>query len=481
MSLLWVSRGPASGHVKLWCGERLCYQREVVGTRTAEGLRYSPWEQQSFGNPHPGYQKEVRISRLQPDQLYVYEVEQDGEVFRGDFRTAPGPQSSVRLIAYADSETEPESTGTRVQWEDPRSGYPSVDSPRGARPTGDRLYLVDQTEGYAANLKVIRERKPDLVVIAGDIVETGGEQRDWNEFWRHNRELASQIPIVAVLGNHEYYGGPHDGQYQETSSQRAVDKYLTYFRNPSNQAVQARERGRYFRLDYGPVALLAVDGCNGLPHKSTRDSNHHLGSLLRPQGDFNPGSLQYAWLERQLRQAQCSQKFTVVVFHHCPYSSGVHALPPGNEPGQDPQSGLPLQVLTPLFTRYGVDVLLTGHDEMMERSEVPGLEIRPDGSRRPYALQVYDVGVGGDGLRGPEKFNPLCKFLAHRDSQEIWKDGVLQDGGKHYGHLEIEVRPRSGGLEATLTPVYIFPVMTSSGTVDRFERRIYPDVVQISE
>lgn len=482
MSLLWVSRGPAAGRVSLWSGERPVYQREVGGSRAAESLRYSPWEQQAFGNPHPGYLKEVRMSRLQPDQLYRYEVEQDGQIFQGEFRTAPGPRSPVRLIAYADSETEPESTGNKVQWEDPRSGYPSPGSPRGGKALGDRLYLVDQTEGYAANLRVIQQRRPDLVVIAGDIVESGGEQRDWDEFWRHNRSLASQIPVVGVLGNHEYYGGPNDGQYAESSSQRAVDKYLTYFRSPGNDRSEARERGRYFRLDYGLLTLIAVDGCNGLPHKSTRDSNFHLGSQFRPTGDFNPGSLQYDWLERQLRQAQKSGKFTLVVFHHCPYSSGVHALPPGLDgPRQDPQSGLPLQVLTPLFTRYGVDALLTGHDEMMERSEVPGVEIRPDGSHRPYSLQVYDVGIGGDGLRGPEIYNPLCRFLAHRDSQEIWQDGVLKDGGKHYGHLEIEVSPRASGFEATLTPVYIFPVMTPSGEVEGFERRVYPDIVRISE
>ena len=57
-------------------------------------------------------------------------------------------------------------------------------------------------------------------------------------------------------------------------------------------------------MDYGPICLIAIDGCNGLPHKSGSDTNLYLGSQRRPQGDFNPGSLQYQWLEQPLRDAQ---------------------------------------------------------------------------------------------------------------------------------------------------------------------------------
>ena len=466
MTVLWVARGPGSGRVRCWEGGQLVWQREAGGHLPARTLSYSPWERENFEVPHPGYQREVRIAGLKAGHAYRYEVEQDGQRWEGEFHTAPSSTQSVHFIAYADSETEPESSGKAVNWENPKE------------PASKRPYLVDQTTGYAANLEVIQQRKPDFVVIAGDIVETGGEQRDWDEFWKHNRQLAGSIPIVGVIGNHEYYGGPNDGHYDEDSSERAVDKYLTYFRAPSNGRREARERGRYFRMDYGPICLIAIDGCNGLPHKSGSDTNLYLGSQRRPQGDFNPGSLQYQWLEQQLRDAQRRCQFTFVAFHHCPYSSGVHALEPGFDvPHQDLQSGRPMQVLTPLFGRYGVDVLLNGHDEMMERSEVDTLEVLPDGQMRPYKLQVYDVGIGGDGLRGPELRNPLGKFLAHLDSPEVWQNGVLQDGGKHYGHLEVEVAPVAGKWRATLTPVYVFPVLDSSGRVLRFERRVYADTV----
>lgn len=469
MSVLWVSRTPASARLSCWNGDRLVARREVSGHIEATALSYSPWERQEFGPNQPGYQREVRLTGLTPGTTYRYEVEQDGARWPGEFRTAPSADSNIRFVAYSDSETEPESRGARVHWEDP------------AHPRQKREYLVDQDTGYRANLAEIAKNKPDFVVIPGDLVETGGEQRDWDEFWLCNRDLSRIIPIVGVLGNHEYYGGPNDGRYEEHSSERAVAKFLTYFRAPSNGQPLKREQGRYFAMDYGPITLIAVDGCNGLAHQSNQDSNWHLGSELRPNGDFNPGSQQYEWLEQQLRRAQKHSRFTFVAFHHCPFSSGLHAFPPGTGAGQDRQSGLPLQALTPLFMRYGVDALLNGHDEMMERSEVEGTEVRPDGSTRPHTLQVYDVGIGGDGLRGPEIANPRRKFLAHTDSPEVWKDGLLVDGGKHYGHLQVDVEKAATGWQARFTPVYLLPVMDGQGRLQRFERRQYHDSVILQE
>lgn len=463
MSVLWVSRTSATGWVRCWQGEKLVAQRQVGGFLVAQTLRYSPWEEKEFGANQPGYQREVRLTGLASGQNYRYEVEQEGLKWSGVFQTAPALDSKIRFVAYSDSETEPESQGAKVNWEDPAH-------PRVARP-----YLVDQDTGYRANLAEMVKSAPDFVVIPGDLVETGGEQRDWDEFWRCNRGLSRNIPIVGVLGNHEYYGGPNDGRYEEHSSERAVAKFLTYFRSPSNGEPLKREQGRYFRMDYGPITLIAVDGCNGLPHLTDQDSNWHLGSKLRPHGDFHPGSAQYVWLEQQLRQAQKRSHFTFVAFHHCPYSSGLHAFQPGQGEDHDRQSGLPLRALTPLFLRYGVDALLNGHDEMLERSEVAGQEVLPDGSLRPHTLQVYDVGIGGDGLRGPEIANPQRRFLAHQDSPEVWKDGVLREGGKHYGHLQVDVEQVKGQWQARFTPVYLFPVMDQQQKLQRFERRLYPD------
>ena len=149
------------------------------------------------------------------------------------------------------------------------------------------------------------------------------------------------------------------------------------------------------------------------------------------------------------------------------------------------QSGVPMRVLTSLFKKYGVDAVFAGHDEMYEHSLVDG-------------VRFFDIGIGGDGLRGPYmgedgKFelpsnNAYQLFLAHLDAPEIWSGNQLTDGGKHYGHLEVNVTFEDGEWRAELTPVYVFPMMDESGEVIRdssgrplFERRIYDDVTLMNQ
>jgi hypothetical protein len=72
--------------------------------------------------------------------------------------------------------------------------------------------------------------------------------------------------------------------------------------------------------------------------------------------------------------------------------------------------------------------------------------------------------------------------MADRDSPESYDaDGVLQDGGKHYGHLLVDVSRRDDGQwEAHIKPVYAFPLMNAQGEVQAFEPRVYNDVLTLT-
>ena len=437
-------------------------KRSVSQARPAPELAYHPVEQQDFPELKEAptkYLHRVTLSGLKPGQKVSYTVHFPAAPYQNSFRTLPSRQGSVRLIAFADSETEPESTGNPARW--------------GTENEPKRRYLVDQTDGFRAHLAAIADRRPDALLIAGDLVESGGEQRDWDEFWKQTGRLAGSIPLLPCPGNHEYYAGPKHGTYTDDGSRWAIDKYRSYFHpNGSEKAPH------YYSQDLGPAVLLSLDSGNGRPHGGHADTNHYLRGADFTE-DFHEGSAQYMWLESQLEKAQSSGKFSVVMFHHCPYSSGGHGHAPGPKGHEtDPQSGQPLRELTPLFMRYGVDLVLSGHDEMFERSEIQGLQTLPDGRKVPHSIQFYDVGVAGDGLRSPDRVNEWSKFLAYRDSQEIWKDDVLMEGGRHYGHLEIDVQPTSTGWRAELRPVYILPRKTTKGWT--FERKLYTDVVKLS-
>jgi len=109
-------------------------------------------------------------------------------------------------------------------------------------------------------------------------------------------------------------------------------------------------------------------------------------------------------------------------------------------------------------------------------------------------VHYYDVGIGGDTLRGPEEgvVNDRQIFIAHDHAPEHWNGNVLEAGGKHYGHLEVDVRRKEttegkgdaanappAEFAVTITPVYVFPILDSdeTGEIVAWERREYDDIL----
>ena len=499
VSLLWLAQETGAATVSWWPEGRPGEARQA----TTEGREATELNYDGDGSHSPQYlpytvpwQHAVRLTGLEPDSRYCYSVTLAGEggaSYANAFRTAPARFRPVRFVCYSDCETEPESTGSAVTWDDLRRDHDTNPS------ATSRKYYVDQTIGYASNICTMAARNPDFIVIAGDLAQTGSKQTHWDEFWRHNagelNDPAGSTPIVAAIGNHEY------SSYQDLNGERGPLKYLSYFEfEPNGAAVLADQQERFHRFDYGPVTLLFIDPNNGPdrnpsntwqqeygnPHPE--DTNAQLREATSHAPDFREGSVQYQWLEEQLADAQTNALFTFVVCHQCPFSAGYHGRAPG-EMGRGTEgetlSGVPTRCLTNLLFRYGCDGWICGHDEMYEHSQVHGEETLPDGTRRPVTLNVYDVGMGGDGLRGcriTTDPNPWEVFRAHVDAPEVYdENGILVSGGKHYGHLEINVEPNAEGLwQATLTPAYVFVTTNAAGQACGFERRTYADEIVLT-
>ncbi len=462
------------------------------------------------------YKYRYRITGLTPGTAYNYTVTlSGGAAYSNTFRTVPGPDSPVRFIYYNDSETEPESDGKFETWEVSDKVVVSntltgATSTRTSRPDGVTKYYVDQTVGYASNIVRMVERQPDLFVIAGDLAASGGKQKCWDEFWRHNageyNDPAGSIPILSAIGNHDLQdctprpsGCPSQCE-NASGGEVGLEKYLSYFEVEPNGVdfsdVDSRDRSQMFhRADYGPVTFIFLDTNNGDDYdleKDTniwlfRDANCSSNKWDLPSGrspDFNPGSRQYTWLTNNLADAQRKSKFTFVVNHHCPYSVGYHNRTNLTE-SSEWLSARAVRVLTDTMLKYGVAGWLCGHDEIMEHSRISGTETLPDGTKRPTQLNIFDMGTAGDGLRGKQitkEYNRYEVFRAQKDAPEIYdQNNILVDGGKHYGHMEVNVREEKPGVwTATLEPVYIFVHKDANGKAAGFERRVYDDVVVLT-
>ena len=419
-------------------------------------------------------QYRVRLTGLEADTMYGYKVQLTGGAsYENTFRTSPNPETwrGFKFIYFSDSETEPgdnDPGGLTSDWTIPAGS-----------PRKDTVYYASQTRAYASNICAAVDFGAELIVMAGDLAQRGSRQCDWDEFWRHNagplNDPAGSIPILASPGNHDYWS------YKDNSV-IGPKKYLSYFEYEQNDAADMGDdqRERFHRVDYGPVTFIFLDGNNGDDSDKSKDTNHSIstaGGCRAP--DFNPGSPQYEWLERQLADAQLKSAFTFVVTHQCPFSVGHH----GQDTDHDTLSGRPLRVWLPILHKYGVDGWFAGHDEMMERSVSEGTEILSDGTAVPHTLNVWDIGIAGDGLRGDFLAdNPYQRYRASVDSPEVFENGVQVEGGVHYGHLQVTVdQAEDGRWRATFDPVYLFFSKDANGKLVYGGVRHYADkVVRIS-
>mgnify|MGYP003344862650 CR=1 FL=1 len=203
------------------------------------------------------------------------------------------------------------------------------------------------------------------------------------------------------------------------------------------------------------------------------DTNHLLDRKDAPHiPDYAPGSAQHEWLKRELASARERGAIVFVQFHHAPFSSGMHGRSPGRGDGKDAHSGQPLRSLAGLFKEHGVKAVFCGHDEMYEHSFADG-------------VHYFTVGFGGDALAAPDAghVNDRQIFVAHDHAAERWRGDVLESGGKHYGHVEVDVSRRENGpgFTVSITPVHLFPVLNPEkpGEVLDWERRTYDDVLSL--
>lgn len=514
------------------------YQEHLRYTQKELEQEIKGLEQGSWLKSNDNYKYSATFTGLKPNTTYKYTVTLDGVVYKNAFTTAPtsaewGP---IRVMAFSDSEMEPAGRpkvdGAR-EWERNRTfAQGSLDRPTTGSKWFEKFgsnvrqgveeprYPLTQNEAFKYNLDMIKAQNPDLLMVAGDLTQGSGYQPAWDEYMEYmagsQGDLASSVPMITALGNWETYaalnGGYTDSEgvaYGAAKGRKAYQTYIDTFGSDN-----ADHADSYHRVDHGPLTIITLDSTNGQPDEDyttekakalpgndkenrvigtdtntsyTQEGIRKAGSLDQP--DFSEGSEQWVWAEKQLADARAKGQYIVVQFHHTPYSSGVHGTTTSSET-PDGQPGTPMRIYTPLFEKYGVATVITGHDEMFERSWV-------DEDGDGIGFHNFDVGVAADGLRGdyrlgkgeevtPVEFNTHSEWMAQVHEPENWQlvDGTLQliDGGKHYGHLQMDLEPvRCEGLSAKLvtTPVYAFPVLDKDYNLVNVERRVYNDVQTI--
>ncbi|HZG88167.1 phosphodiester glycosidase family protein [Paenibacillus sp.] len=227
------------------------------------------------------------LTGLEPDTVYMYRVG-DGlgnTSEAGTFRTSAAAGDSLKFLFFGDSQAA------------------TLD---GFQRWGDVLSAATAAEPDA-----------ELLIHAGDMVDHGHEQEQWNMWFAVAQQQLMNHTLVPLVGNHEVTGTNGTGDY------------LAHFNNPLNGAPSAK--GTNFSFDI--------------------ENTHFV--VMNTELSLESFEEQAAWLDQDLQASD--QPWTVVLFHQGPYGS-MYA----NTRVQ--------QLWVPLFDKHGVDLVMNGHDHIYLRT-----------------------------------------------------------------------------------------------------------------
>jgi len=252
----------------------------------------------------------VTLTGLTPATNYFYSIGTSTQVLQGDaknnFYTAPltGSTAPIRIWAIGDF-----GNGSAQQTA-VRNAYATY---TGTTPTNLWVWLGDNA--YA----------------------NGTDTEFQNYVFAQYPDQFKSIPLFPSPGNHDYASAG----YQSTNSLTTNFPYFSIFSVPQNAEAGgvASNTPKYYSYNYGNVHFISLDSYGALNNSS---------------------SPMYQWLNNDL--AANSQQWTVVYFHHPPYSMTSH-----NSDTDIELKNMRTNIV-PLLESYHVDLVLSGHSHSNERS-----------------------------------------------------------------------------------------------------------------
>lgn len=212
-----------------------------------------------------------------------------------------------------------------------------------------KIVVYGDTRTEFANHKAVADaaarEKAGAIFHVGDLINSDTSSSDWADFFKAEANTLPFSPFYPVLGNHEGTG----------------DNYLKIFEMPYESGTE-----NYYGVRYATSYFLMLDIYNS---------------------PFDINTQQYNWIENTLKQ--CSSDPAIrnifIVLHHGPYDTC-------------PNHGANMEVraaLVPLFEKYGVNIVFSGHNHVYERGTVNNIKYVVTGAG---GAPLHEPGPNTDGI-----------------------------------------------------------------------------------
>jgi acid phosphatase type 7 len=302
-----------------------------------EGLSYvvEPTAQTLNGSPQRVH--EAHVCGLEPNTTYYY-------------RVGGGPEGKEVWSEVLSFRTLPAATDETVK----------------VAVTGDSRGEIDNAWQLLQE-RLTKRGDIQMQLFSGDMIVLGSDQSEYAKWLDHGsrdtKGEPSALPRILSLlamGNHENY---------QTG-------FFATVVQPDDREAQGTFGELFFSVDVGPAHFLVFD-------------DYALG---KTSIDPAYAPLLLSWLDADLTAAQAARAerpWIIAVHHHGEWTSSSHA---GDSAVLNVRAAL-----APVWDKFGVDLVLDGHDHNYERSKP--LKIASDGKPVLGAGTTYVVcaGSGADG------------------------------------------------------------------------------------
>ncbi|KAJ7519051.1 hypothetical protein O6H91_20G020900 [Diphasiastrum complanatum] len=318
MKLTWVSGDGQSQFVQYADG------RIVNSTSTTFDQKdmcdASPSPAVDFGWHDPGYIHSAVMNGLSPQTIYSYRYGSDavGWSSQMSFSTPPAAGfDKLVFIMYGDM-GKAERDGCNEHYIQPGS-----------------LKVID------AVAKEVSTGDVDMIYHIGDISYATGFLAEWDFFLEMIGSVASRVPYMTAVGNHERdFPGSGSVYCGLDSGGECGVPYETYFQMPT----QGKDKP-WYSIEQGPVHF----------------------TIMSTEHSWDPQSEQYKWIESDLASVKRQQTPWILFAGHRPQYSSVNQgiLAATFVPSVDPAF---VAAIEPLLVIGQVDLALWGHVHNYERT-----------------------------------------------------------------------------------------------------------------
>ena len=189
-----------------------------------------------------------------------------------------------------------------------------------------------------------------FVIHAGDLVDTAHKDNEWAQWFKAGGFIHSQWTAIPVVGNHEFQR--FDG-YGGSLPRRLSIQWRPQFTLPVEEILDSSLHETVYTVEYQDILIVVLN------------STGHLEK-------------QTEYIIEKLSNTDA--KWKIVTSHHSVFS-----------PAEGRDFEYARKVWKPLFDKYGVDLVLNGHDHTYARGHIPVKSPNIDQSGNFKTLYVTSV------------------------------------------------------------------------------------------